>query len=73
MVVGEAAEHAQQDYNEGGAAAYTLRSPEEIGRFFEGLDLVEPGLVSCPLWRPESDAFGTPDPVDAFGAVARKP
>jgi hypothetical protein len=73
VVAGEAAEHAQQDYNEGGAAAYTLRSPEEIGRFFDGLELVEPGLVSCPLWRPESDAFGTPEPVDAFGAVGRKP
>lgn len=28
------------------------RTPEEIGRFFHGLDLVEPGLVLTPLWRP---------------------
>jgi S-adenosyl methyltransferase len=27
------------------------RSPEQIARFFEGLDLVEPGLVTTPRWR----------------------
>ncbi|MEU8802115.1 SAM-dependent methyltransferase [Spirillospora sp. NPDC048819] len=73
VVAGEAVEDAQKDYNEGGSVPYQLRSPEEIGHFFDGLELVEPGLVSCPLWRPESAALGAAAPVDAFGAVGRKP
>jgi hypothetical protein len=31
-----------------------LRSRDDIARFFDGFELVEPGLVSMPLWRPES-------------------
>jgi hypothetical protein len=31
------------------------RSRAEIEPFFAGLDLVEPGLVPVPLWRPEAD------------------
>ena len=30
-----------------------LRSPQQIAGFFEGLELVEPGVVSCPRWRPD--------------------
>jgi hypothetical protein len=30
------------------------RSGAEIARFFEGLELVEPGLVAIPLWRPDA-------------------
>lgn len=32
----------------------TLRPRSEVERFFAGLDLVEPGVVWAPLWRPES-------------------
>jgi hypothetical protein len=62
---------AQEDYNESGAIPYNLRTPEEIASFFTGLELVEPGVVSCPLWRPDPDS-GVPTPVDAFGGVGRK-
>ncbi|MET8975756.1 SAM-dependent methyltransferase [Streptomyces sp. NPDC004539] len=31
-----------------------MRSRSEIARFFEGYDMVEPGLVPMPLWRPET-------------------
>ncbi|MEV7792070.1 SAM-dependent methyltransferase [Streptomyces sp. NPDC087512] len=31
-----------------------MRSREEIARFFEGYDMVEPGLVAMPRWRPET-------------------
>lgn len=64
---------AQEQHNEGGAVQYKLRSPAELGAFFDGLELVEPGLVSCPLWRPEDNRFGPPVPVEAYGAIARKP
>ena len=45
----------------------------EVARFFEGLELVEPGLVQVHEWRPET---GDPIPEDgasAHGGVARKP
>ncbi|AXK36725.1 hypothetical protein DVA86_33385 [Streptomyces armeniacus] len=31
-----------------------LRSRDEVLRFFDGCELVEPGLVSMPRWRPDS-------------------
>ncbi|MFF8594316.1 SAM-dependent methyltransferase [Streptomyces sp. NPDC015220] len=31
-----------------------MRSRDEIARFFEGYDMVEPGLVPMPHWRPET-------------------
>jgi hypothetical protein len=52
-----------------GGVPYILRSPEEIGSLFNGLDMVEPGLVQITNWRPDGDA----EWLDAYGAVARKP
>jgi hypothetical protein len=66
----EANRQAHQQYNESGALPYIQRSPEQIARFFEGLELVEPGLVSVTRWRPEGI---TPPEVDGYGAVGRKP
>jgi hypothetical protein len=51
-----------------GGVPYILRSPAEIGSLFEGLELVEPGLVQLPAWRPD----GEPEWLDAYGAVGRK-
>nr|WP_325048829.1 SAM-dependent methyltransferase [Micromonospora craterilacus] len=65
-------QQAQDDYNDTGATPYTLRSPDQIAGFFEGLDLVEPGVVPCPRWRPDDDV-DTPADIDAFGGVGRKP
>lgn len=56
-----------------GAAGFTLiaRSRAEVGRFFEGLELIEPGLVSIDDWRPEGPPpeVETPNPC----GVGRKP
>ena len=60
-------------YNKSGAVPYNLRSPEQIAAYFDGLELVEPGLVSCPLWRPDSMDIGTPVELAVLGAIARKP
>jgi hypothetical protein len=66
-------EQAQQDYNDTGAVPYALRTPAEIASFFEGLELVEPGVVSCPRWRPGPARGGPPAEIDVFGGVGRKP
>ena len=56
-----------------------VRSLPEVSRFFTGLDLIEPGVVSLPRWRPDRDAevgqAGLPPDaaVSVFGGVARKP
>ncbi len=39
-----------------------MRSRDEIARFFEGYDMVEPGLVPMPHWRPET----APEDEDPF-------
>jgi hypothetical protein len=69
----EASDRIVEVWNSSGNASLVLRSPEQIGRFFAGLDLVDPGVVSVSRWRPEAKPWGEPDEVDAFGAVGRKP
>lgn len=73
VIAPEEFQEAQEDYNQSGALPYVLRTPDEIASFFNGLELVEPGVVSCPRWRPEPTQFGPPADVDAFGGVGRKP
>jgi hypothetical protein len=73
VVHGQQGSAAQDEYNESGADPYALRSVAQLARFFDGLALVEPGLVSVTRWRPEDKAFGEPAEVDQFGAVGRKP
>jgi hypothetical protein len=50
---------------------YISRHPDDIARFFTGLDLVEPGVVSSIRWRHDGDTL--PDEVDVYCGVARKP
>jgi hypothetical protein len=64
---------AARIWNESANPAYHLRSPDRIARFFDGLELVEPGVASPPRWRPEPSPSGLPAEVDSFGGVARKP
>jgi S-adenosyl methyltransferase len=58
---------------ERGMPPYVSRTPEQITRFFEGLELVEPGVVTVSRWRPEATPFGEPPEVDAFCGLGRKP
>jgi O-methyltransferase involved in polyketide biosynthesis len=68
----KAREEAHRRYNSGGAVPYLLRSPERIARFFDGLELVEPGVVSVSRWRPDPSPSGPPAEVSTYGGVARK-
>ncbi len=67
----EGIRQAQDAYNDSGAVPYYLRSPEQVASFFTGLDLVDPGVVSCSRWHPATGEL--PSEVDQFGGVARKP
>lgn len=56
--------------NEQSRETYQLRSRDEVARFFDGLELVEPGVVQADWWRatPTSDTHE----VIVWGAVGRK-
>ncbi|MFC4612748.1 SAM-dependent methyltransferase [Streptomyces maoxianensis] len=50
-----------------------MRSREKIARFFEGYEMVEPGLVSMPHWRPDTPAEQEdPYAFAGFAGVGRK-
>lgn len=60
-------------WNEHGTPRLTQRTPQQLTRYFDGLDMLEPGLVSCSRWRPEAAGGEEPDEVAMFGGVGRKP
>jgi hypothetical protein len=49
----------------------TLRSHDEVASFFTGLEMIEPGLVPIPQWRPDSEAEAK-SPTALWGGVGRK-
>jgi S-adenosyl methyltransferase len=62
----------QRIYNENVSTQQTLRTREQVARFFTGLELVEPGLVQVHQWRPDPGDFAPEGVVSAHGGVARK-
>jgi S-adenosyl methyltransferase len=55
-----------------------VRPLAAVERFFTGLDVVDPGVVSLPRWRPDPNELGQPgQPTDAavsvYGGLGRKP
>jgi O-methyltransferase involved in polyketide biosynthesis len=59
-------------WNEHGTPRLTQRTPEQVRRYFDGLELLEPGVVSCNRWRPEEETQSAPAEVAMYGGVARK-
>ena len=58
-------------YNERlGAEPVHPADPAEFTRFFDGLELVEPGLVPLPQWRALAR---TADRIPAYAGLGRKP
>ncbi|RMI27837.1 SAM-dependent methyltransferase [Streptomyces triticirhizae] len=52
-----------------------VREQTDVRRYFEGLEILEPGLVEISTWRPDSD-LGPKQKTEEwieFGGVARKP
>jgi hypothetical protein len=56
-----------------GGHDYYLRSPEQIVRFFDGLELIDPGVVTVSRWRPDPGQDSLPTHHDSYGGVGRKP
>jgi hypothetical protein len=54
------------------AQRVTPRSREQVTRFFDGLDLIEPGIVPIQQWRPDSDEVATAR-AGMWSGVGRKP
>ncbi|GGN79264.1 hypothetical protein GCM10011579_063490 [Streptomyces albiflavescens] len=60
-------------WNEHGTPKLTQRTPTAVAEFFGGLELLEPGVVSCNWWRPDDGGdSGLPAEVAMFGGVGRK-
>ncbi len=68
----EAAVESIRQYNETAPLPYHMRSPEQIAAYFEGMDLVEPGVVLISEWRPNPETDPRGD-ANNYGGVARKP
>ncbi|GAA2026219.1 SAM-dependent methyltransferase [Catenulispora yoronensis] len=49
-----------------------VRDHAEVSAFFEGFDLVEPGLVRIPLWRPDEAPPEDLSQYWLYGGVGRK-
>lgn len=73
VVTPEETREMVRQWNEASDNPRVNRTREELTRFFDGLEPLEPGLVSTSRWRPEATPFGEPPEIDNFGGVARKP
>ena len=63
----------QRRYNERVATPQTLRSHAQVCRFFDGLQLIPPGVVYVHTWRADPDDEPPTEMVSAHGGMARKP
>ncbi|GAB3961187.1 SAM-dependent methyltransferase [Actinoallomurus acanthiterrae] len=69
---GPAVKKAYEMWNANAVQRARPRTNAEVTALFDGLDIVEPGIVSPPSWRPPEDAAG-PWKVPLWAGVARKP
>ncbi|MFI5898106.1 SAM-dependent methyltransferase [Actinoplanes sp. NPDC051513] len=67
----EAVVEAARIWNISAEPKYHLRSPERIAALFDGLEIIEPGVVSVTRWKPDEEALAAPD-IAQFAAVGRK-
>ncbi|HEY6498139.1 MAG TPA: SAM-dependent methyltransferase [Streptosporangiaceae bacterium] len=64
---------AGRAYSQGGMRG-AIRNSDEFGELaFDGLELVDPGVVLVSEWRPEEPIRPMPSEVNTYGGVARKP
>lgn len=64
---------AQKRYNQRVVTPQTLRSHAEVVRFFDGLQLLEPGVVQVHRWRAGEGNVGRHLDIANYAGVGRKP
>jgi hypothetical protein len=75
--------HGTQDFSPERAAAavrgyeqatapFVLRPRERVEGFFDGLRLVDPGVVQLPFWRPDGEAGAGASRIWLYAGVGRK-
>ncbi|MEO3853195.1 SAM-dependent methyltransferase [Streptomyces sp. B8F3] len=64
-----------QMWNDTGVDPQTLRDPADVAAYFDGLEILEPGVVPCARWRPDDADIGHHHTVAPWRvcAVGRKP
>lgn len=68
----DTAGRVEELYQNAATSAHT-RTAEEIGRFFDGFEMVEPGLVYLPQWRQDGQVPDHPELAWFYAGVGRKP
>ncbi|NUP68996.1 MAG: SAM-dependent methyltransferase [Nonomuraea sp.] len=71
-LVGRQLEEGVRQWNESGGAPMTLRTLEEVTSFFDGLELLEPGVVPLPRWRPTPETLYADREAVYYAGVGRK-
>ena len=64
---------AARRWNQLAATPVFLRDRDQVARWFNGLELIDPGIVEVHRWRPAPGDPDYPDGMPLFGAVARRP
>jgi hypothetical protein len=72
VIHGEAMDEMVRQWNETGENSRVNRTPQKLERFFDGLQLLDPGVVSVTRWRPEHVDVGEICDVDDFCGVGVK-
>jgi hypothetical protein len=70
-VATEESAQAAHRYNQHVAAPMRRRTRDEVAGFFDGLNLVDPGVVQMHQWRPTGQEKAAPS--SGYAAMARKP
>lgn len=68
---GERMLEVMRQVTERGGTPIRARTRQELIHLFEGTELLEPGVVSCSLWRPDPIEVGVVEQVYLFGGVSR--
>jgi hypothetical protein len=73
-VINRDAREAATELSFDAGTAYVPRTPDQLAGFFDGLELLAPGVVSTPRWRPDPGTDKVfPDEIDVFCGIGRKP
>jgi S-adenosyl methyltransferase len=70
---GEMNQQAVDFWNRTAVPPIRTRTGAELAQLLHGLELLEPGLVSLPQWRPDLVDPDLPPEVPEYAALARKP